>query len=128
MQKLPVAVLGATGAVGQRFLQLLEDHPWFEVAELTGSSSAGHLYGDVVRWHLAGRPPESISDLQVKSGDSPLQSALVFSALPTAAARELEFDLAAAGHVVCTNASANRMQVDVPLAAAGSQRRPHSPH
>ena len=115
MQKLPVAVLGATGAVGQRFLQLLEDHPWFEVAELTGSSSAGHLYGDVVRWHLAGRPPESIVDLRVKSSDSPLQSALVFSALPTAAARELEFDLAAAGHVVCTNASANRMQVDVPL-------------
>ncbi|MCY3720011.1 MAG: aspartate-semialdehyde dehydrogenase [Anaerolineaceae bacterium] len=115
MEKLPVAILGATGAVGQRFVQLLENHPWFEVAELIGSSSAGHLYGDVVRWHLAGRPPKSVSDLHVKSSDSPLQSALVFSALPSAAARELEFDLAAAGHVVCTNASANRMKVDVPL-------------
>ncbi|MCE2490893.1 MAG: aspartate-semialdehyde dehydrogenase [Anaerolineae bacterium] len=115
MERLPVAVLGATGAVGQRFLQLLEGHPWFEVAELTGFSSAGHLYGDVVRWHLAGNPPDSVADLRVKASEATLQSPLVFSALPSTAARELEFDLAAAGHIVCSNASANRMQADVPL-------------
>lgn len=115
MEKLPVAVLGATGAVGQRFIQLLQGHPWFEVAELTGSSSAGQLYGEAVRWHLEGRPPDKVARLTVRASDAPLESPLVFSALPTAAARELEFELAAAGHLVCSNASANRMQPDVPL-------------
>lgn len=115
MKKLAVAVLGATGAVGQRFIQLLQAHPWFEVRELTGAASAGQAYGDAVRWHLEGRPPQDVSEMYIKRMDEPLESPLVFSALPTAAAREVEFDLAAAGHVVCTNASANRMQPDVPL-------------
>ena len=115
MEKLGVAVLGATGAVGQRFVQLLQDHPWFEVTELTGSSSAGSYYGEAVRWHLEGCPPEDVAGLRVKPSDAALESPLVFSALPTAAARLREFELAAAGHVVCTNASANRMQPDVPL-------------
>ena len=115
MEKLGVAVLGATGAVGQRFVQLLQDHPWFEVAELTGSSSAGQCYGEVVRWHLEGSPPEAVASLRIKPSDAPLESLLVFSALPTAAAREREFELAGVGHVVCSNASANRMQADVPL-------------
>ena len=58
MQKLDVAVLGATGAVGQRFIQLLENHPWFRVAEVIGSDrSAGQLYGETVRWVLDGEPP-----------------------------------------------------------------------
>lgn len=115
MKKLAVAVLGATGAVGQRFIQLLHCHPWFEVSELTGASSAGQLYGDAVRWHLGGRPPQEIASMCVKRMDEPLESTLLFSALPTAAARELEFELAAAGHVVCSNASAHRMEPDVPL-------------
>ena len=115
MKKLAVAVLGATGAVGQRFIQLLQHHPWFEVSELTGASSAGQLYGDAVRWHLGGRPPEEVAAIRVRRMDEPLESTLLFSALPTAAARELEFELAAAGHVVCSNASAHRMEPDVPL-------------
>lgn len=116
MDKLDVAILGATGAVGQRFIQLLEHHPWFRVAELVGSDrSAGSRYSDVVNWVLDARPPEAVCDLVVKPLDADLRSPLVFSALPKEAALEREFALAEAGHVVCTNASANRMVEDVPL-------------
>ncbi|HLU08367.1 MAG TPA: aspartate-semialdehyde dehydrogenase [Oceanobacillus sp.] len=116
MQKLDVAVLGATGAVGQRFIQLLENHPWFTVTELVGSErSAGRRYGEAVRWVLDGEPPESVVDLPVKPLDAALDSPLVFSALPKDAADPREVELAAAGHIVCTNASVNRMIEDVPL-------------
>ncbi len=116
MQKLDVAILGATGAVGQRFIQLLENHPWFRVAEVIGSDrSAGRRYGDAARWVLDGLPPTSIADMQVKPLDAALTSPLVFSALPKEAADPVEFQLAAAGHVVSTNASLNRMVDDVPL-------------
>ncbi|MBZ0298686.1 MAG: aspartate-semialdehyde dehydrogenase, partial [Anaerolineae bacterium] len=116
MEKLNVAVLGATGAVGQRFVQLLENHPWFQVAEVIGSSrSAGQIYGEVTNWVLDGGPPVSVSGLRVKALDDPIDSLLVFSALPKEAANPREFELAEAGHVVCTNASANRMVEDVPL-------------
>lgn len=116
MQKLDVAVLGATGAVGQRFVQLLEDHPWFRVAEVVGSErSAGRTYGEAAHWILDGAPPERVAGLTVKGLDDPLSSALVFSALPKEAAERREVELASAGHVVCTNASTNRMIEDVPL-------------
>jgi aspartate-semialdehyde dehydrogenase len=116
MQKLGVAILGATGAVGQRFIQLLENHPWFEVREVIGSDrSAGRLYGEAVNWVLDGSPPESVTSMRVKPLDSSLESLLVFSALPKEAAETREMELAAAGHVVCTNASVNRMVEDVPL-------------
>ncbi len=115
MQKLDVAILGATGAVGQRFIQLLEGHPWFRVREVIGSGrSAGRTYGEAANWILDGGPPASIAELTVKSLDEPLESLVVFSALPKEAA-EIEMQLAAAGHVVCTNASLNRMVEDVPL-------------
>jgi aspartate-semialdehyde dehydrogenase len=115
MQKLNVAILGATGAVGQRFIQLLDNHPWFTVAELVGKSSAGKRYGDAVNWILDDRPPKSILDIVVKPLDSELESLIVFSALPKEAAIDREPQLAATGHVVCTNASAHRMAEDVPL-------------
>jgi len=116
MPKIDVAILGATGAVGQRFIQLLENHPWFQVAEVVGSSrSAGRPYGEMVNWILDGTPPSRIAAMTVKALDEPLNSPLVFSALPKEAAETLEFDLATAGHVVSTNASANRMVEDVPL-------------
>ena len=116
MDKLNVAVLGATGAVGQRFIQLLENHPWFRVTEVIGSGrSAGQIYGEVVNWVLDGGPPESVAGLRVKALDDDFDSPLVFSALPKEAADPREFQLAEAGHVVCTNASANRMVEDVPL-------------
>ncbi len=116
MQKLDVAVLGATGAVGQRFIQLLQNHPWFRVVEVIGSSrSAGRPYGEAVNWILDGNPPDEVANLTVKALDDDFTSPLIFSALPKEAAKTREFELAEAGHVVCTNASANRMVEDVPL-------------
>jgi len=116
MQKLDVAILGATGAVGQRFVQLLENHPWFRVAEVIGSNrSTGHIYGEIVNWVLDSNPPESVRGLRVKGLNESFTSPLIFSALPKAAAKDKEFELAELGHVVCTNASANRMIKDVPL-------------
>lgn len=116
MRKLDVAILGATGAVGQRFIQLLEDHPWFRVNEVVGSHrSAGKQYVDAAHWILNGNPPGQVAGLQVKGLDDDFDSPLVFSALPKEAALTRELELAAAGHVVCTNASANRMLEDVPL-------------
>lgn len=115
MQKIEVAILGATGAVGQRFIQLLANHPWFTVTELVGKSSAGKPYGAAVNWILDGSPPAAVQDKVVKPLDADLTAPLVFSALPKEAALEREPQLAAAGHIVCTNASAHRMASDVPL-------------
>ncbi|MEP7291330.1 MAG: aspartate-semialdehyde dehydrogenase [Chloroflexota bacterium] len=116
MHKLDVAVLGATGAVGQRFIKLLENHPWFRLTEVIASDrSAGKRYGDVVHWVLDEEPPADVLDLIVKPLDGTFDSLLIFSALPKEAAYEREVELAAAGHVVCTNASAHRMDEDVPL-------------
>lgn len=116
MRKLNVAVLGATGAVGQRFVQLLENHPWFQVTEVVGSNrSAGQPYGEITNWILDAEPPMSVRDLMVKAVDEKLDAPLVFSALPKDAAEAKEFALAEAGHIVCTNASVNRMVEDVPL-------------
>ena len=115
MEKLNVAILGATGAVGQRFIQLLDNHPWFNVTELIGKSSAGKRYGDAVNWVLDGGPPADVIDIVVKPLDSPIDATLVFSALPKEAAQSREIELADAGHIVCTNASAHRMADDVPL-------------
>lgn len=116
MAKIPVAVLAATGAVGQRFVQLLADHPWFEIAAVTGSPrTAGERYGDNVRWILTDPMPASVADLVVQTTIPNLDVPIVFSALPTAEARELEPEFAAAGYAVITNASAFRMTEDVPL-------------
>ncbi|MDX1995175.1 MAG: aspartate-semialdehyde dehydrogenase [bacterium] len=116
MQKLNVAVLGATGAVGQRFIQLLEDHPWFQVGEVIASErSAGKLYSEAVNWVLDGEPPSRVANLTVKPLDGEFDSLLIFSALPKEAAQTRELELAAAGHIVCTNASSHRMADDVPL-------------
>jgi len=117
-QKLPVAVLAGTGAVGQRFVSLLAAHPWFEVVAVTGSErSAGRPYGEAVRWVVPGDPPSGVADLTVRpnSPDFGVDVAVVFSALPSGIAREVEPEFAAAGHAVCTNASPYRMAPDVPL-------------
>jgi aspartate-semialdehyde dehydrogenase len=114
--RIPVAVLGATGAVGQRFVSLLENHPWFEVASVTGSErTQGRRYGDTVRWVVPGDIPAEVAGMTVHASDDPGQVALVFSALPSNIAREIEPLLAGRGYVVCSNASALRMQPDVPL-------------
>lgn len=116
MEKINVAILGATGAVGQRFISLLEGHPWFQVAEVVASErSAGKIYGEAVNWVLDGYPPADVASLIVKNTEADLDSPIVFSALPSDIARHLEPRLAEAGHVVCSNASAYRMAEDVPI-------------
>lgn len=116
MAKIQVAVLGATGTVGQRFIQLLEGHPFFEVAALTGSErSAGKTYGEVCRWVLDTPMPAAVREMTVLPEDAALSTPLVFSALPSKTAGPLEERLAADGHIVCSNASDHRMAPDVPL-------------
>ncbi|MCP4543448.1 MAG: aspartate-semialdehyde dehydrogenase, partial [Chloroflexi bacterium] len=86
-----VAILGATGAVGQRFIQLLEGHPWFQVTELVASErSAGRTYGEAANWVLSGNPPADIAAQTVLPLGADLQSSLVFSALPKSVAQEIE--------------------------------------
>jgi aspartate-semialdehyde dehydrogenase len=114
--KLPVAILGATGAVGQRFVQLLANHPWFEIAVVTGSDrSIGRRYGDVARWILNEPIPDSVRDLVVQPTDVIADVPIAFSALPTDNAREAEPAWARGGVFVCSNASSFRMDPLVPL-------------
>ena len=116
MAKMSVAILGATGAVGQRFVQLLGGHPWFEIAALAASErSAGQRYADACRWILPGDPPPSVSEMIVSSLEPTLPAQLVFSALPASVAREVEPLFAEAGYVLCSNSSAFRYDSDVPL-------------
>jgi len=102
--------------VGQRLVQLLDGHPLFAVHELFASDrSARRRYADACGWRLPTPLPASAAGLVVKGLEEPVESSLVLSALPTAIAADLEERLADAGHVVCTNASAHRMDRDVPL-------------
>lgn len=114
---IPVAVLGATGAVGQRFVQLLDRHPWFEVVGLTGSDRAvGRAYAEACHWILPEPMPSWAQELVVlPTLPVALTVPLVFSALPSSAALEAEPAYAQAGCVVCSNASAFRDEPDVPL-------------
>jgi aspartate-semialdehyde dehydrogenase len=115
MSKIPIAILGATGAVGQRMVRLLAEHPWFEIAALTGSErTVGRPYGELVRWVLDDAPPPQVADMIVRPSDEPLDVALALSALPTEAAREFE-PRWAARLAVCSNASVYRATPDVPL-------------
>ncbi len=115
-KKISVAILGATGTVGQRFVQLLADHPWFEITALTGSErTAGRPYGEGVNWLMNGEMPASVATMVVQPTAPNLDATLVFSALPTAQAREMESKFAAAGYIVASNASANRMSEFIPL-------------
>jgi len=118
--KIKVAVLGATGLVGQRFVSLLADHPWFEVAALSASArSAGKTYREAVDWALDGEVPAEAADLEILPTSAPrivrTGIRLVFSALPAAAAYDIEADLRRAGLAVFSNASAHRMDPDVPI-------------
>lgn len=111
-----VAILGATGAVGQRFIQLLEGHPWMKVGAVIASErSAGKRYRDAVKWVLTGAPPAEVADMEVLPLDANPDTPLIFSALPAEIAAERELELASAGYVVCSNVKSHRMASDVPL-------------
>ena len=113
-----VGVLGATGAVGQRFVELLADHPWFNLSTLAASErSAGKPYGKVVNWRLETPFPEKIANAKVTSISPKAMKDvdLVFSALPAEIALDVENEFADAGFAVCSNASSHRMEPDIPL-------------
>lgn len=115
-EKIPVGVLGATGVVGQRLVALLENHPWFELTELAASDrTAGRRYGETVHWLLPTPIPEKARTLTIKECLSPLDCQIVLSALPADVARSVEPELARAGYIVSSNASALRLEPDVPL-------------
>lgn len=114
--RIPVAVLGATGSVGQRFVRLLADHPWFELAAVTASDrSVGRRYAEAVTWVQEGEIPPAVAELEVLPTEPGSGWPLVFSALDSAPAGPLETAFAEAGHVVVSNASSHRMDADVPL-------------
>ena len=114
--KIPVGILGATGVVGQRFLQLLEHHPWFEPVWLAASDrSSGLPYEEAVRWRLRTPIPERVAKIKVSPAVPEGAPHVIFAALDADIARDLEPRFAANGCAVITNSSALRMQEDVPL-------------
>ena len=115
-RKYRVGILGATGMVGQRFIELLVDHPQFEVTAVAASDrSQGKTYGEACTWRLSGDMPAAVRALPVQPPAPPLDCDLVFSSLPGDIARETEGSFAAAGYAVISNSSAFRMDEDVPL-------------
>ena len=114
--KLSVGILGATGIVGQRFIQLLEHHPWFEVSWLAASDrSEGRSYAEAARWRLKTAIPDRVARMTVSPATPAGAPKIVFAALDASIAKDLEPQFAAAGCAVVSNSSALRMQSDVPL-------------
>jgi aspartate-semialdehyde dehydrogenase len=116
VSKFSAGVLGATGTVGQRFIQLLDGHPWFEVTALAASDrSAGRPYAEACHWLLSAPMPAAVRDLVVQPIDAELDCQVIFSALPASVAGPVEEELARKGYAVCSNASSHRLDADVPL-------------
>jgi aspartate-semialdehyde dehydrogenase len=115
-EKIPVGILGATGVVGQRFIQMLEHHPWFEVAWLAASDrSEGKVYAEAARWRLKTPIPARVAKMQVSPAAPDGAPKVIFAALDSSIAAELEPRFADSGCAVVSNSSALRMEQDVPL-------------
>src|ERR1041384_3464521 len=115
-KKFRVGILGATGMVGQRFIQLLEHHPQFEITALAASDrSQGKTFAEACTWRLAGDMPAFVKLMPVRAPEPPLDCELIFSSLPGDIARASEGAFAQAGFPVISNSSAFRMDADVPL-------------
>ena len=115
-QKIPIGILGATGVVGQRFIQMLEHHPWFEVTWLAASDrSEGKVYSEAARWRLKTPIPSGIAAMVVSPATPEGAPKIIFAALDASIAAEMEPRFATAGCAVVSNSSALRMQSDVPL-------------
>lgn len=114
--KINVAILGATGSVGQKFIQLLEGHPYFQVTEVAASDrSAGKKYSEAVNWFMTSPIPKDVANLTVKACAPGLESKLLFSALDANVAGEIEEEFAKKGYFVVSNSKNHRMDKDVPL-------------
>src|SRR5712692_2121733 len=115
-RRFRVGILGATGFVGQRFIQLLENHPQFEVTTLAASDrSQGKTYTDACAWRLPGEMPDRAKQIVVQPPSPPLDCDFVFSSLPNDVAKDAEESFAHAGFPVISNSSSHRMAADVPL-------------
>ena len=116
MAKIPVGILGATGMVGQRFIQLLENHPWFEVAWIAASErSFGKPYEEAAKWKMKTPIPARIARMVVSAAEPKGAPKVIFAALDAEFARDLEPAFADAGCAVISNSSAFRMHPQVPL-------------
>ena len=116
MSKIRVGILGATGMVGQQFIHLLQDHPWFEITALAASDrSGGKKYVEACRWVVSPDMPPAVCEMVMQPCEPGLPCDLVFSALPSDVAKQVEEAFAAAGYWVSSNASSHRMDADVPL-------------
>jgi aspartate-semialdehyde dehydrogenase len=114
--KYQIGILGATGMVGQRYIQLIENHPWFEVAWLAASDrSSGKPYGEAAKWRLDTPLPDRIAGMTIAPADPEGAPRIIFASVDAAFARELEPKFAAAGCAVVSNSSAFRMAPNVPL-------------
>ncbi len=119
VRKRKVAVLGASGTVGQRFIALLAGHPWFEISALTTSDAkAGRRYGDVTPWHFGADMPDGVADMTLQPTRADVDAEICFSALPGDAAAQWEAELAKHGHHVFSNVKTHREDPDVPLIIA----------
>ncbi len=115
-ERIPVAVLGATGTVGQKFVRLLSDHPWFEIASVAASErSAGKRYRDAARWLEPTALPSHLGNLEVARCEPGIPGAIAFSGLDAGVAESIEGAFAAAGYMVVSNARSYRMEADIPL-------------
>ena len=116
MNRISVGILGATGTVGQRFIQLLANHPWFEVTAVAASDrSVGKRFDEACHWLLPTEMPGAAGRLPVMELEPGLDCKVVFSALPSSVAGPVEEKFARAGYAVCSNAASFRMAGDVPL-------------
>jgi aspartate-semialdehyde dehydrogenase len=115
-ERIPVGILGATGMVGQEFVNFLRDHPWFELTWLGASDrSAGKPYREATTWRLGGETPAYVRDTIVSDSVPKGAPKLVFSAMDASVATEIEQAFAKAGHVIVSNSRNHRMDADVPL-------------
>ncbi|MFA4921922.1 MAG: aspartate-semialdehyde dehydrogenase [Candidatus Neomarinimicrobiota bacterium] len=114
--KIPVGILGATGSVGQKFIELLAEHPWFEIAAVAASDrSAGKAYRDAAHWFMSKPLPSRIADMTVKACEPDLPCRIVFSGLDASVAGEIETNFAKAGYIVISNSRNHRSDPDVPI-------------
>lgn len=115
-KKIAVGILGATGSVGQKFIELLQDHPFFEIKALCASQrNTGKLYGTAVQWFQEKPCPEEIAKMPIQACEPGISCQLVFSGLDSSVAGEIESKFAQAGYVVISNSRNHRMDEDVPL-------------
>jgi aspartate-semialdehyde dehydrogenase len=116
MDKIKVGILGATGTVGQKFVELLSEHPWFEISALAASDrSAGKRYGESIRWGSANPLSSKIKDMIISPCEPNLPCRIVFSGLDSSVAGEIEENFAKAGYIVISNSKNHRMSPSVPL-------------